>query len=93
MTDFVKETELTELEIKIPDVSSVATKTALAAVENKIPDVSSLVKKTIYDTRISELEKKKLTDHNHGKYITTPEFNTLAADVFNARLAQANLVT
>ena len=37
--------------------------------------------------------KKKLTDHNHGKYITTPEFNTLAADVFNARLAQANLVT
>ena len=37
--------------------------------------------------------KKKLTDHNHGKYITTPEFNTLAADVFNAKLAQANLVT
>ena len=37
--------------------------------------------------------KKKLTDHNHGKYITTPEFNTLAADVFNARLAQANLIT
>ena len=26
-------------------------------------------------------------------YITTPEFNTLAADVFNARLAQANLIT
>ena len=26
------------------------------------------------------------------KYITTPEFNTLAADVFNARLAQADLV-
>ena len=32
--------------------------------------------------------KKKLTDHNHDKYITTPKFNTLAADVFNARLAQ-----
>ena len=27
------------------------------------------------------------------KYITTPEFNTLATDVFNARLAQANLIT
>ena len=27
------------------------------------------------------------------KYITTPEFNTLAADIFNARLAQANLIT
>ena len=36
---------------------------------------------------------KKLTDHNHDKYITTPKFNTLAADVFNARLAQANLLT
>ena len=85
-------TKLTELEDKIPDVSSLATKTALTAVENKIPDVSSLVKKTNYDTKISELEKK-LTDHNHDKYITTPEFNTLAADVFNARLAQANLIT
>ena len=84
--------KLTELENKIPDVSSLATKTALTAVENKIPDVSSLVKKTNYDTKISELEKK-LTDHNHDKYITTPEFNTLAADVFNARLAQANLIT
>ena len=39
------------------------------------------------------LTLKKLTDHNHDKYITTPDFNTLAADVFNARLAQANLVT
>ena len=36
--------------------------------------------------------KKKLTDHNHDKYITTPEFNTLAAVLFNARLVQANLV-
>ena len=37
--------------------------------------------------------KKKLIDHNHDKYLTTPEFNTLAADLFNARLAQANLIT
>ena len=92
MTDFVKKTKLTELENNIPDVSNLATKSALFAVENKIPSVSSLVKKTDYDTKISELEKK-LTDHNHDKYITTPEFNTLAADVFNARLAQANLIT
>ena len=45
-----------------------------------------------YNTKITELEKK-LTDHNHDKYIATPEFNTLAAVVFNARLAQENLVT
>ena len=37
--------------------------------------------------------KKKLTDHNHDKYVTTPEFNTSAANVFNARLAKANLIT
>ena len=46
------------------------------------------LKKINYDTKISKLEKK-LTDHNHEKYITTPEFNTSADDVFNARLAQA----
>ena len=39
------QTNKTELENKIPDVSSLARKTALTAVENKIPDVSSLVKK------------------------------------------------
>ena len=37
--------------------------------------------------------KKKRTDHNHDKYISTPEFNTLAVSIFIARLAQANLVT
>ena len=44
-------------------------------------------------TQIVTETEMKLTDHNHDKYITTPEFNTLAADVFDARLAQANLVT
>ena len=89
MTDFLEKTKLTELEDKIPYVRSLATKTALSAVENKIPSVSSLVKK---DTNISELEKK-LTDLNHNKYINTPELNTLAASVFNARLPQTNLIT
>ena len=51
-----------------------------------------MVKKTNYNTKITEIEKK-LTDHNHGKYITTPYFNALAADAFNERLAHANLIT
>ena len=42
--------------------------------KNEIPDVCSLVNKTNYDAKISELEKK-LTDHDHEKYVTTPEFN------------------
>ena len=37
--------------------------------------------------------KIKINNHNHDKYIDTPEFNKLAADVFNGRLAQVNLVT
>ena len=51
-----------------------------------------MVKKTDYDTKVTEIENK-LNNHNHDKYIDTPEFNKLAGDVFNARLAQANLVT
>ena len=67
--------------------------TELIAVENKIPDVSSFIKKkTDYNTKLSELERK-LADHNYDKYITTQEFNTIAADDFNARLAQANIIT
>ena len=50
------------------------------------------LKNTDYNTKITEVENK-LTDHNHDKYINTLEFNKLAADVFNARLAQANLIT
>ena len=84
-------TKITEIEGKIPDVSNLATKTALTTVENKIPSVSNLVKKTDYNTKVTEIENK-LNNHNHDKYITTPEFNTLAVDVFNARLSQAKLV-
>ena len=81
--------KITELQDKILDVTSLATKTTLTTVENKIPNISSLVKKTDYETKITKIEKK-LTDHNYDKYITTPEFNTLAAGIFYARLAQAN---
>ena len=89
-TDF--NAKITEVEGKIPDITGLATSSALTGVENKIPDVSSLVKKADYDTKISDIEKK-ITDHDHDKYITTPEFNTMAANVFNARLAQANVKT
>ena len=85
-------TKITEIQDKIPDVSSSATKPALTTVENKIPSVSCLVKKTDYNIKITEIENK-LKNHNHDKYITTPEFNTLAADVFNARLNRPNVET
>ena len=85
-------TKTTEIENKGPDISNWATKTALTTVENKIPDASNLVKKTDYNTKVTEI-RNKLNNHNHDKYIDTQEFNKLAADVFNARLAQANLIT
>ena len=56
-----------------------------------MPDVSSLVKKADYNTKISEIEKDVI-DHNHDQYITPLELNNLAAGIFTARLAQADLV-
>ena len=90
----VKKTDLnakiTEIENKIPNITGLPTNLALTAVENKIPDVSDLVKKTDYDTEINEIEK--ISDHNHSKHITTPEFNRLTTEYFIARSAQADLV-
>ena len=95
--DLAKTTDLnakiTEIENKILSITGLATNSALRAVENKIPSVSGqIMKKTNYDTKISDIEKKT-TDHDHDKYITTPEFNTLAARIFNATLAKTNLIT
>ena len=94
-SDLAKKTDLnaksTEVENKMPNITGLAINSPLTAVENKIPDVSNLAKKTDYNTKISEIDKN-ISDHNHDKLITTPEFNTLAARAFNARLAQADIV-
>ena len=49
-------------------------------------------KKTYFNTNINET-KKKITDHDHDKYITTPEFNKLTSESFTARLKQTNLAS
>ena len=54
-----------------------------------ITDNSDLVKKIGYNTKL----EKKITDHDHTKYIITQEFNKLTSDRFVARLAQANLAS
>ena len=84
-------TKITEIENKITSISGLATNSALTAVEDEIPTVSNLLKETDSDTKITEIEKT-LTDHDHDKCTTTPEFNNLEARVFTARLAQANLI-
>ena len=101
-SSFVKKTDcntkITEIENKIPDISGLATKAVLTTVENKIPSISNLATKTALTTVENKIpsikiHSIKLNNHNHDKYVATSEFNTLAADVFNARLAQANLIT
>ena len=53
---------------------------------------STSLKKNLQIEKLQkELNLQKVLT-NHDKYITTPEFNTLATSVFNARLAQVNLI-
>ena len=47
-------------------------------------------KKTDCNTKTNQIEKK-ITDHDHNKYITTKEFNKLTSENCDARLARANL--
>ena len=103
------ETDRSELEKKIPNVTDLIKKAKLTELENKIPDISNLATKTALTTvkipDVSNLVNKtdygskvteienKLNNHNHDKYIDTSEFSKLATDVFNARIQQANLIT
>ena len=50
-----------------------------------------LSKKTDYNTKVSEIESKITSDHDHDKHITTQEFNKLTSQNITARLKQANL--
>ena len=79
---FAKETDynakITDKEAKIPSISGLATTSALTAVENKIPSLNASVKKADYYTKTSDI-KKRFTDHNLDKHITTQEFNNLEA--------------
>ena len=47
-------------------------------------------KKADHNTEVNETEKK-ITDHNHDKYIAAPEISKAAAESFVLRLKQQNL--
>ena len=79
--------KITEIEGKIPDVDNLVTKTALITIENKNLMLATLLKKQIMTLKLQKL-KIKINNHNHDKHIDTLEFNKLAGDVFNRRLAQ-----
>ena len=84
--------KISEIEGKIPSLSGLATNAALLQLKIKYHMLVIYSKKENYIQKISDMEKK-VTDHDHDKYITTSEFNKLTAKSFAARLAQGNLVT
>ena len=65
----------------------------LTDVENKIANISNLAQNTDYNTKVSEIKNKIITDHDPDKYITTEKFKKLASENFTARLKQANLTS
>ena len=60
-------TKVTEIEGKVPDVSSLVTKFALTVVENKIPGVSSLVKKPECNKLVTKVNNIDVTDFVENK--------------------------
>ena len=76
-----------------------ATTVALSAkvneVKNKTPNTTILANTNVLTAlKIKyHIYKNKITaDHDHGKYITTQDFNKLTVDNFTARLAQAKVI-
>ena len=82
--------KINEVKGEISIITKLTTTSALTGVKNKISSVSNFVKKSDYDTKINGIEKK-ITDHNHDKYINTQEFNKFTAEIFDLRLKRANL--
>ena len=88
MADFVKKKKLTELEDKVPDVSSLATKTALTAVGNKATNISCLVKKQTITQKLVSLKQNLLIIVMRNILVR----HTLATNFVNTTITQANLV-
>ena len=82
--------KINEVKNEIPSITNLPTTPALNAkineMKNKIPNITNFAT----TTALTDLENK-IPDHS--KYITTPEFNKLTAEIFAARLAQANLAS
>ena len=64
----------------------------LLLLTKKTRSVSNLVQKTDYSRKVTEI-KKKITDHNHHKYINIPELNKFASEILDLRLKQGKLAS
>ena len=52
--------KINEVKGEIDNITNLASTTAITAIENKIPNVSNLVKQTDYNTKNSQIVKRKL---------------------------------
>ena len=77
--------KINEVKNKVPSITNLVTNASLNAkiseLKNEIPNITNLA----ITTALTAVESK-IPDH--GKYITTPEFNELTADNFTPRLKQ-----
>ena len=64
----VEKTKITEIEVKIPIITGLATTAALNAFENKIPDFRNLFKKTDYNAKISGIVSKYFTTSDYNRF-------------------------
>ena len=70
------QTDKTELEKKIPDVTDFVKKTKLTELENKIPDISNLATKTALTTVENKIP-------NVSNLVKTTDYNTKITDIEN----------
>ena len=54
--------KINEVKNELPSITGLATTSSLTALENKIPSISNLVKKTDYNTKITEITEKEITE-------------------------------
>ena len=75
--------------------ATVALSAKVNDVKNKIPNTTILANTNVLTAlkiKCHIYKNKITTDHDHGKYITTQEFNKVTVDNFTARLAQAKVI-
>ena len=85
-------TKINEVQGEITSITNLATAIALTALQIKYLMLIIQLKKTDYNRKTCEIEKK-ISDYDHDKYITTPEFNKLTAENVPARFTQAKLAS
>ena len=88
------EKKISDVGKKILDTSAFVKKADFKPKITEVRNISGLATNsalTAVENKISDTEKK-ITEHNHDKYITTPEFNKLTTENFKVRSEQANLI-